>query len=177
VADRTPVDTVGLRVTRAELARVFRVSRAAVTGWCQAGKLNVGPDDRIDYAEAVAVLIEKTPPARLRSRWLRDAAKPSEVALALDQAKARVEALEREVQELREGEAAAFVRGRFAESDEFAVRLNNLFQAIELDPQELLDAIQRGSLGQYLDNLVDVHIYLTEDAAMEAGSEGDASDE
>jgi len=162
------VDTVGLRLTRAELARAFRVSRPAVTSWCQQGKLTVGPDERIDYAEAVAVLVESTPPARLRSRWLRDAAKPTAMALALDHAKARVEALEQEAKELREGMAAAFQRGRWAQSDEHAERLDNLCLAIERDPQALIDAIQQATLERYLDHLVSVHIYHHDDEATRA---------
>lgn len=61
----------GIRVTRAQFARMMGVSRQAVTDWVRAGRLTVGTDDRLDPAKAVASLLRTGDPARLRAKVLQ----------------------------------------------------------------------------------------------------------
>ncbi len=172
-----PLSTIGLRLTRAELARAFKVSRAAVSQWVAAGKLEVGDDDRIDYAEAVAWLVTATPPERLRSRWLRHAASlASAPRQQLDAAQAEVAQLRAELARLR-GEladaqaAAADARaaladvhqaGRWAERDDVAERLADYLGALEARFAEGVAAHARGGLGEWLDQIASVVFYGAE---------------
>ncbi len=61
----------GIRVTRAEFARMMGVSRQAVTDWVRSGRLTVGADQRFDPAKAVAGLLRTGDPARLRAKVLQ----------------------------------------------------------------------------------------------------------
>ncbi len=61
----------GIRVTRAQFARMMGVSRQAVTDWVRAGRLTVGADGRLDPAKAVASLLRTGDPARLRAKVLQ----------------------------------------------------------------------------------------------------------
>jgi transcriptional regulator with XRE-family HTH domain len=60
----------GLRVTRAQFARLLGVSRQAVTTWVRNGKIAVGVDGLIDPRAAVAQLLRHSDPARVRARIL-----------------------------------------------------------------------------------------------------------
>jgi len=77
-ASKTPVlpfpasqlDRSGLRMTRAELARLLGVTKQTVSNWVKGGKITLGADGRIDPRHAVSQLLRTTDPARLRSRVL-----------------------------------------------------------------------------------------------------------
>ena len=60
----------GIRVTRAEFARMMGCSRQAVTDWVKSGRLTVGPDGRFDPRQAVASLLRTGDPARIRAKVL-----------------------------------------------------------------------------------------------------------
>ena len=61
----------GIRVTRAQFAKMMGCSRQAVTEWVRAGRLTVGPDGRFDPRAAVASLLRTGDPARLRAKVLQ----------------------------------------------------------------------------------------------------------
>lgn len=61
----------GIRVTRAQFARMMGCSRQAVTEWVNAGRLTVGADGRFDPCKAVADLLRTGDPARLRAKVLQ----------------------------------------------------------------------------------------------------------
>jgi hypothetical protein len=60
----------GLRLTRAELARLLGTSRQAVTTWVKSGKISIGVDGRIDPRAAVAQLLRHSDPAKVRAKVL-----------------------------------------------------------------------------------------------------------
>lgn len=57
----------GIRVTRAEFARIMECSRQAVTDWVKAGRIVVGVDGRFDPRHAVTSLLRTGDPSRLRA--------------------------------------------------------------------------------------------------------------
>lgn len=61
----------GIRVTRAQFARMMGCSRQAVTEWVNAGRLTVGADGRFDPCKAVADLLRTGDPACLRAKVLQ----------------------------------------------------------------------------------------------------------
>lgn len=61
----------GIRVTRAQFAKMMGCSRQAVTEWVRAGRLTVGPDGRFDPRAAVASLLRTGDPVRLRAKVLQ----------------------------------------------------------------------------------------------------------
>lgn len=63
--------TAGIRVTRAQFAKMMGCSRQAVTDWVSSGRLIVGSDGRFDPCKAVADLLRTGDPARLRAKVLR----------------------------------------------------------------------------------------------------------
>jgi len=66
-----PAELTSLRVTQAELARMFGVSRQAVSQWVKKGILSFGPDGRIDPRHAASQVLKKTDPGRLRAKLLK----------------------------------------------------------------------------------------------------------
>lgn len=66
-----PTELTSLRVTQAELARMFGVSRQAVSQWVKKGILSFGPDGRIDPRYAASQVLKKTDPGRLRAKLLK----------------------------------------------------------------------------------------------------------
>lgn len=63
-------DLAGIRVTRAEFARMMGVTRQACTDWVKAGRIVVGADSRFDPRKAVASLMRTGDPSRIRSAIL-----------------------------------------------------------------------------------------------------------
>lgn len=63
-----PAQLTKLRMTQAELARLFEVSKQTVSQWLKRGVIVAGPDGRIDPHRAAADVMKKTDPARLRAR-------------------------------------------------------------------------------------------------------------
>ena len=61
----------GIRVTRAQFARMMGCSRQAVTEWVNSRRLTVGADGRFDPCKAVADLLRTGDPARLRAKVLQ----------------------------------------------------------------------------------------------------------
>lgn len=60
----------GIRVTRAEFAKMMGCSRQAVTDWVQAGRIAVGADGRFDPRQAVSSLLRTGNPSRIRAKVL-----------------------------------------------------------------------------------------------------------
>lgn len=60
----------GIRVTRAQFAKIMGCTRQAVTEWVRGGRLTVGPDGRFDPRQAVASLLRTGDPAKVRARVL-----------------------------------------------------------------------------------------------------------
>jgi hypothetical protein len=105
--------TAGIRVTRAQFAKMMGCSRQAVTEWVRAGRLTVGSDGRFDPRKAVASLLRTGDPARLRAKVLQPMAdelaayrgRIVDLEAALGQALQTVEKLRTvaaEVEDLRE---------------------------------------------------------------------------
>lgn len=68
-----PAQLTKLRVTQAELARLFEVSRETVSQWVKRGIVIAGPDGRIDPHRAAADVLKKTDPSRLRAKIFKQA--------------------------------------------------------------------------------------------------------
>jgi hypothetical protein len=60
----------GLRVTRAQFARMMGTSRQAVTTWVKSGKITIGADGGLDPRVAIAQLLRHSAPARVRAKVL-----------------------------------------------------------------------------------------------------------
>lgn len=65
----------GLRLTRAQVARLLGCSKTAVTEWTRKGILTFGGDDRTPAVAAVRQLFERGDVRRLRVRVLREVAR------------------------------------------------------------------------------------------------------
>lgn len=65
------LQSLGIRTTRAEFARLMGCSRQAVTDWVNGGRILVGPDGRFDPRQAVRSLLATGDPTRLRARILQ----------------------------------------------------------------------------------------------------------
>ena len=63
-------ELAGIRVTRAQFARLMGVSKQAVTDWVKSGRIVLGADERFDPRQAVARLLATGDPARLRAKVL-----------------------------------------------------------------------------------------------------------
>lgn len=104
----------GIRVTRAQFARIMGCSRQAVTEWVRAGRLTVGVDGRFDPRQAVASLLRTGDPARLRARVLQP------LALELQSYRARIVELEAALgQAIRNTEVQRGQLAELAEEKEF----------------------------------------------------------
>lgn len=68
-----PRDLTKLRMTQAELARMFDVSRECVSQWVRKGIVVAGPDGRIDPHRAASDVLKKTDPSRLRAKIFKQA--------------------------------------------------------------------------------------------------------
>lgn len=64
------LDRCGVRMSRAEFARLLGVSKQAVGEWVKSGKILLGVDGLLDPRQAVQQLLRNTDPARLRSKVL-----------------------------------------------------------------------------------------------------------
>lgn len=81
------------RVRQADFARMMGVSRTAVYKWVQEGKIDVGPDGRLDPRKAAESVVKRSDPTRLRARALRPLVADGE-ALQREAERARAEAEE-----------------------------------------------------------------------------------
>ena len=61
----------GIRVRPSELARLFGVTKQAVSSWIKEGKIQLGVDGRIDPRKAIQQLLAHGDPSRLRVSFLR----------------------------------------------------------------------------------------------------------
>lgn len=66
-----PDPDLGLRVRKADLARMLGVTRTTVTRWHQAGIIQVSPDGLLDPRRAARQVLDHIDPARLRAKVLR----------------------------------------------------------------------------------------------------------
>lgn len=112
----------GIRVTRAEFAKMMGCSRQAVTDWVQAGRIAVGADGRFDPRQAVTSLLRTGNPSRIRAKVLEPltrelgamAHRIGELEEQLQAASARITELQSELADVienadfHEGSAAEF---------------------------------------------------------------------
>lgn len=138
-------DLAGIRVTRAQFARMMGVSKQAVGDWCKSGRIVLGADERFDPRQAVARLLATGDPARLRAKVLapltRDIATRDH----------EIERLRALVEDLREQLAAANEAADFEEAsalgilgllDDLQARLRAEWLALQAAPGAAgLDAI------------------------------------
>lgn len=61
----------GIRVRPADLARLFGVSKQAVSSWVKDGRVILGVDGRVDPRAAITRLLSTGDPARLRAFFLK----------------------------------------------------------------------------------------------------------
>lgn len=131
--DPGEIDRFGIRVTRAEFARLLGCSKQAVGEWVTAGKITLGADGRLDPRQAVAQLLRNSDPARLRARVLAPLVRDV-VALQrrIAELEARLTAAE-ERAEFCEAEAAeaAHLRGRVAYLDHFATNAGDYLDELQ----------------------------------------------
>jgi len=97
----------GLRLTRAQFARLMGTSRQAVTTWVKTGKITIGADGRLDPRVAVAQLLRHSDPAKVRAKVL------APLIEELSALRHRVAELEAKLQSALED--AAFHKGAVAE--------------------------------------------------------------
>lgn len=144
-----PADLVAMRVLPAEFARMLGVSRQSVSRWIKEGKVTLGPDGKLDPAKASREVIQRSDPARLRARVLKQATASHD---ELSRRVARLEAAlrdrderERALVQATEGQAAEAL-GRFMDAlvDRFA---------------EASRAAEAGGLAEWLDELAAVEFH------------------
>lgn len=61
----------GIRVRPADLARLFGVTKQAVSSWVKEGRVILGVDGRVDPRDAINRLLSTGDPARLRAFFLK----------------------------------------------------------------------------------------------------------
>lgn len=129
----------GIRVTRAEFAKMMGCSRQAVTDWVQAGRIAVGADGRFDPRQAVTSLLRTGDPSRIRAKVLEPLTRElgaltnriGELEDQLQAASARHAdelATANENAEFHEGSAGEFVALFFALKDRIADEWEILFE-------------------------------------------------
>ena len=134
----------GIRVTRAEFAKMMECSRQAVTDWVQSGRIAVGADGRFDPRQAVTSLLRTGDPSRIRAKVLEPLTRElgamthriGELEEKLQAACARIAGLEAELE-------AAIEDADFQEGS--AIEFCELFGALEdrvTDEWETLHALQ-----------------------------------
>lgn len=135
----------GIRVTRAEFAKMMGCSRQAVTDWVQAGRIAVGADGRFDPRQAVTSLLRTGDPSRIRAKVLEPLTRElgamthriGELEEQLQAASARITELESELADVIEN--ADFYE---VSADEFCSLFNNLKDRIT-NEWEALHALPR----------------------------------
>lgn len=148
-ASLLPAPTLAdLRLTRAQLARLFGCSKQAVSEWVRKGVLTIGGDDRIGAVEAVRQYFERGDVDRMRVRVLR------EVARDITAQGARIRELERSLAVGHDAHATAQRTAGFAFKDAQALQLAALADAIAERFDELAAARAAGFLGDALDELI-----------------------
>ena len=130
-------DDYNLRVLRSELARMMGVSKPTITEWAKAGWITIGADNRIDPRQAVASLLKRRDPARIRSKVL--APLIADIAgrdREIERLRALVEDLRRQLTEANEAadfeEASAL--GTLGLLDDLRVRLRADWPALAALP-------------------------------------------
>lgn len=86
----------GIRVRPADLARLFGVTKQAVSSWIKDGRVVLGADGRVDPRDAINRLLSTGDPARLRAHFL----KPLLTELAA--ARERIKELEAALEDARD---------------------------------------------------------------------------
>lgn len=160
-----PADLVAIRVLPAQFARMMEVSRQTVSRWIHEGKVTLGPDGKLDPAKATREVIERTDPARLRARVLKQA------TATHDELRDRIRELEEERTRHDEIVEAHVRAARFREQNETAGRLKEFMDAIEARFPEAQEAHAAGRLDQWLDDVCGFVFY-----GLEPGDDPDASD-
>lgn len=125
--DAPVLDAAQIRLRPADLARLLKVSRQAVSQWVIGGKLRLDADGRVSAASAVRQLVQHHP-ERLRASAL------APVVREMADLRARVAGLERELR--RAKDEAAFRAGQAWEA---AAQRNELLQQLESYRPELLN--------------------------------------
>ena len=88
--------TAGVRVRPADLARLFGVTKQAVSAWVKDGRIVLGVDGRVDPRDAVNRLIATGNPARLRAIFLKP------LITEIDEARRRIADLEQSLVDLND---------------------------------------------------------------------------
>lgn len=154
-----------LRLTRAQLARLFGCSKQAVSEWVRKGVLTLGGDDRVGAVEAVRQYFERGDVDRMRVRVLRDVARDIAVQ------RARIRELEQSLADDRDVHATALRAVGFAFQDAQALQLAALADAIAERFDELTAARKAGFLDGAIEDLVS-GIFYADAASAPAPEEG-----
>lgn len=143
-------DDYNLRVLRSELARMMGVSKPTISEWAKAGWITIGADNRIDPRQAVASLLKRRDPARIRSKVL--APLIADIAgrdREIERLRALVEDLRRRLAEANEAadfeEASAL--GTLGLLDDLRIRLRADWPALAALP----DLAGPAAVGAWLD--------------------------
>lgn len=170
-ASLLPAPTLAdLRLTRAQVSRLFGCSKQAVSEWTRKGILTFGADERIAAVTAVRQLLERGDVNRMRVRVLRDVAR--EIAAQRDRAAAleserdgllgRIRSLESSLAGVRAAERANIQAAQFRFKDEQAIRLAALSDAVVDEWSTLVAAFHQGNgeaVGEAFDGLVERVFY------------------
>ena len=155
-----PEPDLGLRVTRAQFARMCDVSRTTVTRWVQAGLIPVGVDNRFCPRAAMDRLVRHIDPQRMRARILRPMAdEVTDARRRLVEAEARAQELGARVQHLER--AAAEIDGA-----------TEIMQRLLAERWETVSARPAGEVPQILDDLMDEALITWSD--QEHGADAEA---
>lgn len=149
-------DLMKLRVSPAQFSRMMSVSKTAVSQWIKDGKVTLGADGKLDPVVASRQVMDRTDPARIRARVLKDA------TASHAQLRERIARLEAERSELRN--AVKNAKGWF--QDDQAEHIAELCRVIVSGFDQLAQARAAGRLGYELDRLTGRIFYGLSDEQM-----------
>lgn len=163
-----------LRLTRAQVSRLFGCSKQAVSEWTRKGILTFGADERIAAVMAVRQLLERGDVNRMRVRVLRDVAREiaaqrertTVLEAERDALLGRIRSLEASLAGIRAAERAGIQAARFRFGDEQAARLAALSDAVVREWSTLIAAFHRGGgeeVSEVFDELVGGIFYSDND--------------
>lgn len=159
-----PAEVMGIRVRPADLARIWEVSKQAVSVWIKKGIISTYPDGSIDPKKAMKEYLANTDGSRMRANFMRTVSSEVDDLRAANQGMAATlerthEALQRSLVLLAEQSAwlekfSALVdelgeQQRAASAEQWADLVQELFEqagehAAAADPAEVLAGIEDG---------------------------------
>lgn len=146
-------DLIAIRVLPAQFARMMEVSRQTVSRWIHEGKVTLGPDGKLDPAKATREVIERTDPARLRARVLKQA------TATHGELRDRIRELEADLALAKEQADHAAHAARFQAQDHAARQLATFMAAIEARFDDAVTAHTEGRLATWLDDISGTVLY------------------